>query len=167
MMLMSLLQMLNQPSMTGLNLTWSWCVILYMHVKSLQSCPALCDGLDCSPPGSSVHGTLQERVLEGVATPSSKGFSRSRNRTCISCLLHWQVLLHQHHLGSPVLYIHCWMWFAYSLLRIFRSMFMRHCSEIFLSQVSGFGVRDAGIREWVEEVFSLLLSPKIDCRELI
>ena len=35
-----------------------------VHVKSLQSCPTLCDPMDCSPPGSSVHGILQARVLE-------------------------------------------------------------------------------------------------------
>ena len=32
--------------------------------KSLQSCPTLCDPLDCSPPGSSIHGLFQARVLE-------------------------------------------------------------------------------------------------------
>ena len=32
--------------------------------KSLQSCPTLCDPMDCSPPGSSVHGIFQPRVLE-------------------------------------------------------------------------------------------------------
>ena len=32
--------------------------------KSLQSCPTLCDPIDCSPPGSSVHGIFQARVLE-------------------------------------------------------------------------------------------------------
>ena len=32
--------------------------------KSLQSCPTLCDPVDCSPPGSSVHGIFQARVLE-------------------------------------------------------------------------------------------------------
>ena len=32
--------------------------------KSSQSCPTLCDPMDCSPPGSSVHGTFQARVLE-------------------------------------------------------------------------------------------------------
>ena len=42
-----------------------------MRVKSLQSCPALCDPVDCSPPGSSVHGILQERILERVAMPFS------------------------------------------------------------------------------------------------
>ena len=35
--------------------------------KSLQSCPTLCDPMDCSPPGFSVHGILQARTLEWVA----------------------------------------------------------------------------------------------------
>ena len=41
-----------------------------MHVKSLQSCPTLCDPMDGSPPGSSVHGIFQARGLEWVACPS-------------------------------------------------------------------------------------------------
>ena len=43
-----------------------------MHAKSLQSCPTLCDPVDCSPPGSSVHRILQARILEWVAMPSSR-----------------------------------------------------------------------------------------------
>ena len=43
-----------------------------MHAKSLQSCPTLCNPMDCSPPGSSVHGLLQARILEWVAMPFSK-----------------------------------------------------------------------------------------------
>ena len=39
--------------------------------KSLQSCPTLCDPIDGSPPGSSVHGILQARTLEWVAISSS------------------------------------------------------------------------------------------------
>ena len=46
--------------------------------KSLQSCPTLCDLTDCSPPGSSVHGILQARILEWVAMSSSRGSSRPR-----------------------------------------------------------------------------------------
>ena len=42
----------------------------YMHAQSLQSCPTLCDPVDCRPPGSSVHGILQARILEWVAVPS-------------------------------------------------------------------------------------------------
>ena len=45
------------------------------HTKSLQSCPTLCDPMDYSPPGSSVHGISLARILEWVAMPSSKGSS--------------------------------------------------------------------------------------------
>ena len=40
-----------------------------------QSCPTLCSSMDCSPPGSSVHGILQARILEWVAISSSRGSS--------------------------------------------------------------------------------------------
>ena len=39
----------------------------------IQSCPTLCDLMDCSPPGLSVHGILQARILEWVAMLSSRG----------------------------------------------------------------------------------------------
>ena len=47
--------------------------------RSLQSCLSLCDTMDCSPPGSSVHGILQARILERVAVPSSRGSPQSRD----------------------------------------------------------------------------------------
>ena len=50
-----------------------------MHAKSLQSCPALCDPMDCSLTGSSVHGILQARILEWVAMPFSRGSSQPRD----------------------------------------------------------------------------------------
>ena len=46
-----------------------------VHAKSVQLCPTLCDPLDCSLPGSSVHGILQARTLEWSAMPSSRGSS--------------------------------------------------------------------------------------------
>ena len=55
-----------------------------MHAKSLQSHLTLCDPVDCSPPGSSVHGIFQARILEWVAVPSSRGCSWSRDQTPIS-----------------------------------------------------------------------------------
>ena len=62
-----------------------WC----MHAKSLQSC--LCNTMDCSLPGSSVHGILQARIPEWVAVPSSRKSSQPRDGTHFSlCLLHWQ-----------------------------------------------------------------------------
>ena len=56
-----------------------------VHAQSLQSCPTPCDPMDCSLPGSSVHGILRARILEWVAMPSSRGSSRPKDRTCISC----------------------------------------------------------------------------------
>ena len=49
--------------------------------KSLQPCLTLSNPMDCSPPGSSVHGILQVRILEWVVMSSSIGFSQPRDRT--------------------------------------------------------------------------------------
>ena len=54
-----------------------------------QSCLTVCDPMDCSPPGSSVHGILQAGILEWVAKPSFKGSSRPRNRTQVSRIAGW------------------------------------------------------------------------------
>ena len=58
-----------------------------MKVKVLvtQWCLTLCDSMDCSPPGSSIHWILQARILEWVAISFSRGSSRPRDQTCISC----------------------------------------------------------------------------------
>ena len=62
-----------------------------MLTKLLQSCLTLCNPTDYSPPGSSIHGILQARILEWVAMPSSRGPSRPRDWTCISSVdLRWQ-----------------------------------------------------------------------------
>ena len=57
----------------------------FLHFSIYLSCPILCDPMDCSPPGSSVHGSLQARILEVVAVSFSRGSSWPRDRTCISC----------------------------------------------------------------------------------
>ena len=54
--------------------------------QSLQSCPTLCDPMDCSPAGSSVHGISQARVLEWVAIYFSRGSSQPRDPTQVSCI---------------------------------------------------------------------------------
>ena len=51
-----------------------------------QLCPTLCDPMDCSLPGSSVHGILLARILEWVAMPSSRGSSQPRDQTGVSCI---------------------------------------------------------------------------------
>ena len=66
-----------------------------------QSCPTLCNPMDCSPPGSSVHGVLQARILEWVAISYSKVSSQGSNLY----LLHWSAdSLPLGHLGSS------WPW---------------------------------------------------------
>ena len=49
-----------------------------------QLCPTLCDSMDCSLPGSSIHGIFQARILEWVATSSSRGSSWPRDWTWVS-----------------------------------------------------------------------------------
>ena len=51
-----------------------------------KSCLTLCDPMDHSPPGSSIHGILQAGVLEWVAISSSRGSSPARDRTQVFCL---------------------------------------------------------------------------------
>ena len=68
-----------------------------------QLCLTLCDQIGCSPPGSSVHGISQARILEWVAISSSRESFQLRDRTSVSCvLLHWQAnSLPLPLLGSP------------------------------------------------------------------
>ena len=56
----------------------AWCVLV------AQLCPTLCDPMDYSPPGSSVHGMLQARILEWAAVPFSRGSSPPRDRAQVS-----------------------------------------------------------------------------------
>ena len=67
-----------------------WCfivlavVVVVIVVLVSQSCPTLGDPMDCSLPGSSVHGILQASILEWAAIPFSRGSSRLRDRTQVS-----------------------------------------------------------------------------------
>ena len=64
------------------------CPWLYVAIiaQVTQSCPTLCDPVDCSPPGSSVDGIFWARILERVAISSSRGFSQSKDQTQVSCI---------------------------------------------------------------------------------
>ena len=61
----------------------SLCVCVRAHLI-IRSCPTLWNPMDCSPPGSSVHGILQARRMEWVAIPSFRGSSQPRNQTQVS-----------------------------------------------------------------------------------
>ena len=73
---------LSHPYMT----TVLWCCVHFCAVFCIviQSCPTLCDSVDCSPPGFSVHGILQARILGWVAMPFSRRFSQPRDQTHVS-----------------------------------------------------------------------------------
>ena len=64
-----------------------------------QSCWTLCDPMDCSSPGSSVHGISQAGILEWVSISFSRGSSRPRDRTQVSCIA--GRLYRLSHQGSP------------------------------------------------------------------
>ena len=62
---------------------------IFHHLLShavTQSCLILCDPIDCSLPGSSVHGTFQVRILEWIAISSSRGPSQPRDQTHLFCI---------------------------------------------------------------------------------
>ena len=59
---------------------------LWRSVLVAQSCPTLCDPMDCSLPSSSVHGILQDRILEWISIPFSRGSSQPRDQSRVSCI---------------------------------------------------------------------------------
>ena len=61
-------------------------VCVYRSDCVTQSCLTLCDPMDCSPPGSSVHGILPARILQWVAIPFCRRSSWSRDWTWVSCI---------------------------------------------------------------------------------
>ena len=72
-----------------------------VKVLIVQLCLTLCNHVDYSPPGSSVHGILQARILEWVAVPSSRGSSWPRDQTWVSCIAGrfftaWELFLKSH-----------------------------------------------------------------------
>ena len=94
-----------------------------------QSCLTLCDPMDCSPPGSSVHGILQARILEWVAIPFSRGSSGNQGMKLHLSLslkfLHQQVdSLPLVPPGKPFHYMsgwQTWVWGSGSWLQDYRS----------------------------------------------
>ena len=63
-----------------------WCVYIQVKVKVSQLCPTLCNPMDCSLSGFSVHGILQARILEWVDFPFSRGSSQPRDQTQVSLI---------------------------------------------------------------------------------
>ena len=117
----------NESSSFEISKTWMCpicqllcCTTAFFKVKGLvaQSCLAVCDLMDCSPPGSSVHGILQAGILECVAISFSRGSSQPKEWTR---LLHWQAdSLPLSHLGSlTLLGVHLSISFFWAIVKSF------------------------------------------------
>ena len=73
--------------------SWHGWLLCFIHVclcESLELCPTLRDSMGSSPPGSSVHGILQARILEWVAISYFRDLPNQGPNPCLSPLLHWQ-----------------------------------------------------------------------------
>ena len=82
---------LTKSQSFGFNNSWrKGCCCCRLIAKS---CPTLSNPMDCSPPGSCVHGISQARILEWVAISLSKGSSRPKDQTWVSCIGKW-ILYH-------------------------------------------------------------------------
>ena len=68
----------------------TWKCLHHFYKRSFpllsQPCPTRHNPMDCSPPGSSIHGILQARILEWVAMSSSRRSSQPRDQTQVSCI---------------------------------------------------------------------------------
>ena len=107
-----------------------------------QLCPTLCDPRDYSPPGSSVHGISQERILEWVAISYSRGSSWPRDRTHISCIFC---------IGRQILY----HWAIWVINIIFIIKFTSTAISSHLSSVGTYSVPQpltADYRQWVSSL---------------
>ena len=95
-------QLIQAPKGLFLSAHWSHLVKVKVLVAQLcpQSCPTLCDSMNYSPPGSSVHGILQARILEWVAITFSRDLPSPGFELWSPAL--WQILYYLNHQGSYI-----------------------------------------------------------------
>ena len=77
---------LSSMMMMMMTMMMMMCVCMCVCVLAAQLCLTLCEPMNCSLPGSSVHGILQARTLEWIAIPFFRGSSPPRDRTQVSCI---------------------------------------------------------------------------------
>ena len=136
------------------------CVFFYiLGINSLsdkwsevtQLCPILCDPMDCSLSGSSVHGIFQARVLEWIAISFSRGSSWPRNRTRVSCIAGrrftvWAKVFSKYLLPIYSLLLcllNSIIWKTFLKFSIFHAMFLSYLRKIWITQRSAnFSLKD-------------------------
>ena len=117
--------------------------LLKVKVLVAQSCPTLCNPVDCSPLGSSFHGISQARILEWVVIPFSRGSSQTRDQTQVSCIAGrfppgkptYYLLTFWISLFSFANYVLCLklsaaFFFFFLLLTFFHKAYLALCSQI-------------------------------------
>ena len=101
-----------------MQITRLMCTVQWIFIKCTEPCNYrvcalslvwLCDPMDCSPPGSSLYGIFQARVLGWVAISSSRGSFWPRDRTCVSWISR---------IGKQILY-RCTTWEAHVIITVF------------------------------------------------
>ena len=136
------------------------CVFFYiLGINSLsdkwsevtQLCPTLCDPMDCSLSGSSVHGIFQARVLEWITISFSRGSSWPRNQTPVSCITGRRFTIWAKAFSKYLLPIYslllCFLnsviWKTFLKFSIFHAMFLSYLRKIWITQRSAnFSLKD-------------------------
>ena len=123
-----------------------------------QSCATLCDPMDCSPPGSSVHGIFQARVLDWVAISFSRVSSQTRDQTRVSCVVGRRFTIPQiskrqaYHLHfNTVQNIIC------VIMNIDESVFFCFATEGSLGRISNLNHAGESYKDISDEVCTLLM----------
>ena len=115
---------------------WDYLIFIHTHYlcvcAQLLSCVQLCNPMECSPPGSSVHGIFPTRILEQIAISCSRGFSQLRDGTRVFHLLHWQVdSLLLSHLRSHIYVCVCICVYIYVYVYIYMYVCIYRCVCIY------------------------------------
>ena len=111
----------------------------FIHACSVtQSCLTLCDLMDGSPPGSSVHGTFQEKNTGVCCYFFLRASSQCRVNLCLLRLLHWQAeSLPLNHLGSPSYPLNLNQLITYCVSTLYLNLWLLKKQETFLSRFFG------------------------------
>ena len=111
-----------------------------MCAKSLQLCLILCGLINCNPPGSSVHGILQARILEWVGLPWGIFLTQGSNPGLLYCR---QILYHLSHQGSSiyiciysVIYTYTYNSYMYIHTHIYVCIYTYRCLNIYNTYIN-------------------------------
>ena len=138
------------------------------HAESLQSCPTLCNSMDCSPPGSSVCETLHARTLEWVIISFSRGLSQPRDWTWVSRIAGRFFTTEPPEI--PITLSYTWCYIGYYSLYVTYLLFKVNCKlnvlllDIIYFKTSNFHMFLVALK-WIEvlKVWFVMENVKLQC----